>query len=127
MTSVAAPRLTVTVSAGLTHARPPLLRRAVAALCARADLPVDRIDDALLMLDALLADQATKLCGDLRLRLTARPNSVEMRVGPLAVAGADGLLERAGLPRSGSVIDRLATRAASLDQGRELLIVIDAR
>ena len=48
--------LTVQVSAGRGITRLPILRRAVAGTSAKAGLPVDRIDDALLILEALLAD-----------------------------------------------------------------------
>ena len=124
MTSPA--ELRVEVSAGLGPARAPALRRAVAATCSRAGLPIDRIDDAILILDALLADPSTAGTEEVHLVLTARPGSFALLLGPLAGVDAQRLLAHAALPTVGPVIERLATTALTVDGGSHLLVVIDA-
>jgi hypothetical protein len=118
--------LTVHVSAGLGGARLPVLRRAVAGASSRAGLPVDRIDDAILILEALLADPGTAGAEEVRLLLTARPGSFALLMGPFPSDEAERLLARAALPIVGSVIERLATTAVTVDGGSHLLIVVDA-
>ena len=120
------PELTMQVSAGRSRARLPVLRRAVAATCSRASLPVDRIDDAILILEALLADFETSRADEVHLVLTARPGSLTMLLGPLAGREAERLLVTAALPAVGPVIERLATTALTVDDGSHLLVVVDA-
>ena len=121
-----APELTVQVSAGRSRARLPVLCRAVAATCSRAGLPVDRMDDAILILEALLADFETSRADEVHLVLTARPGSFGMLLGPLAGREAERLLVNAALPAVGPVIERLATTALTVDDGSHLLVVVDA-
>lgn len=119
--------LTVQVTAGRGGARVPVLRRAVAATCSRAGLPLDRIDDALLILEALLADRAIASAEEVHLVLTARPEeSFALLVGPLADSEAERLLRSADLPIVGPVIQRLASDVMTLDGGSHLLILVDA-
>lgn len=126
MIDAAARELTVQVSAGRGDARLPMLRRAVAGTSSKAGLPVDRIDDAILILEALLADANIERSEEVHLILTARPGSFEMLMGPFPGAEAERLLAAAELPLVGPVIDRLATSARTIDGGSHLLIVVDA-
>lgn len=119
--------LTVQVTAGRGAARLALLRRAVAAACSRAELPVDRIDDAVTILEALLADRPVARAEQVHLVLTARPGSLTLLLGPLAGDEAQRLLADAALPIVGPVIARLATRACTVDDGSHLLVVVAAR
>lgn len=114
------------VTAGRSRARLPLLRRAVAGTCSRAGLPIDRIDDAVLILEALLADAQTARSDEVHFVLTARPGSFSLLMGPLPDAEAERLLVNAGLPTIGPVIEQLATAALLVDEGRSLLVVVDA-
>lgn len=118
--------LTVQISAGRGDARLPVLRRAVAATSSKAGLPVDRIDDALLILEALLADGCAANADEVHLVLKARPGTFEMLLGPLPGIEAERLLAQAQLPYVGPVIDRLATSATTVDGGSHLLIVVEA-
>jgi len=118
--------LTVQVSAGRSGTRPHVLRRAVAGTSAKAGLPIDRIDDAVMILEALLCDEPTARADEVHLVLTARPGSFALLMGPLAGAEAERLLASASLPVVGPVIERLATRAFTVDGGSHLLIVVDA-
>lgn len=124
--SDASGELTVQVTAGRGGARLPVLRRAVAATCSRAGLPLDRIDDALLILEALLADRTIASAEEVPLVLTARPESFALLVGPLADSEAERLLRSADLPIVGPVIQRLSSDAMTLDGGSHLLILVEA-
>ena len=126
MIDTAERELTVQVSAGRGDARLPVLRRAVAGTSSKAGLSVDRIDDAILILEALLADDRTTRTDEVHLILTARPGSFALMMGPFAGAEAERLLAQAELPLVGPVIERLATSARTVDSGSHLLIVVDA-
>ena len=126
MIDVAGRELTVQVSAGRGDARLPVLRRAVAGTSSKAGLSVDRIDDAILILEALLADADSVAAEEIHLILTARPGSFALMMGPFPGIQAQQLLERAELPLVGRVIDRLATTATTVDGGSHVLIVVDA-
>lgn len=119
--------LTVQVSAGRSVARLPVLRRAVAGTSAKAGLPVDRIDDALLILEALLGDGVIARASEVHLVLSARPGSFGLLMGPLPGREAERLRLTASLPAVGPVIGRLATSATTVDGGSHLLVVVDAR
>jgi serine/threonine-protein kinase RsbW len=87
----------------------PVLGRVVGILAARADCPIDRLDDALLVADAVAAKAASfSSDGRVNVRVMAEPGSVELRVGPLRPDGADGLIASASLPGIGNVLERVA-------------------
>jgi hypothetical protein len=123
---IEARELTVQISAGRGRARLPILSRAVAGTCSRAGLPVDRIDDAVLILEALLADAETARAEEVHLVLTARPGSFALLMGPLAGNEAERLLLHAELPMVGPIVERLASTAMTVDGGSHLLVVVDA-
>jgi serine/threonine-protein kinase RsbW len=86
----------------------PVLRRVVGMLAARADLPLDRLDDAVLVAD-VIASRASAWSRDL-VHVTMQPGErlLWLRVGPLQKGGADALLGDAAVPDVGSVIVKLA-------------------
>jgi hypothetical protein len=86
---------------------------------------VDRIDDSLLILEALLADEHIAQADEVHLILTARPGTFELLMGPLPGVEAERLLLQAELPFVGPVVERLATSATTVDGGSHLLIVIE--
>jgi hypothetical protein len=87
----------------------PVLGRVVGILAARADCPIDRLDDALLVADAVAAKAASFACdGRVNVRVVAIRGSVELFVGPLRADGADGLIASASLPGIGNVLERVA-------------------
>jgi serine/threonine-protein kinase RsbW len=98
-------------SVGLAHGplAAPVLGRVVGILAARADCPIDRLDDALLVADAVAA-RAGGFAEDGRVnvRVVAEPGSVELHVGPLRTDGASGLIASASLPGIGNVLERVA-------------------
>ena len=102
----------------------PVLSRVVGMLAARAQCPVDRLDDALLVADAIAAHTQTHTTdGHVTVRLVAAGDAIELHVGELAEGGARGLLADASLPGVGNVLERIADEVsvASGDDGREIL------
>jgi len=87
----------------------PILGRVVGMLTARADCPIDRLDDALLVADAISAKAASfSEDGRVNVRVIARVGSVELHVGPLRAGGAEDLVASAALPGVGNVLERVA-------------------
>src|SRR3982751_1643855 len=83
----------------------PVLSRVVGMLAARAQCPVDRLDDALLVGDGPAAHtQAHTPAGHVTAHLAAGPEGLELSVGELGKGGADGLLADASLPGVGNIL-----------------------
>jgi hypothetical protein len=102
----------VTVCAGPLAG--PVLGRVVGMLTARADCPIDRLDDALLVADAVAAKAASfSADGRVHVRVAVEFGSVELLVGPLRADGADALVASAALPGIGNVLERVADELAS--------------
>jgi serine/threonine-protein kinase RsbW len=92
----------------------PVLGRVVGMLAARADCPIDRLDDALLVADAVAAKAASfSHDGRVNVRVAAEIGSVELLVGPLRPSGAEELVESAALPGVGNVLERVADELES--------------
>jgi serine/threonine-protein kinase RsbW len=87
----------------------PVLGRIVGMLAARAECPIDRLDDALIVADAVAARAGSfSDDGRVHVQVFAEIGSVELVVGPLRADGADGLVESAALPGVGNVLERVA-------------------
>jgi len=87
----------------------PVLGRVVGILAARADCPIDRLDDALLVADAIAAKAAGFAeDGRVNVRVVATAGSVELHVGPLRTDGAQALIASAALPGIGNVLEQVA-------------------
>lgn len=87
----------------------PVLGRVVAMMLARARCPVDRLDDALTMCDALSAHApAHAPDGQVRFTVLTHVDSLELRVGALAAGGARSMLQESALPGVGNVIESIA-------------------
>lgn len=110
----------------------PVLCRVVSMVLTRADWPLDRLEDALLVCDALCAQEPDR--GE-RERPTfsveADESSAELRVGDLSSEAAEQLVRDAHLPLVGNVLDRLAERILverdEADSQVQLTIVLSAR
>jgi hypothetical protein len=99
----------------------PVLGRVVGMLAARADCPIDRLDDALLVADAVAAKAGSfSEDGRIRARVVARLGSVELHVGPLRAGGADDLIASAALPGVGNVLERVADELESQARNGEV-------
>ena len=105
----------------------PVLARVVGMLAARAQCPVDRLDDALLVADALAAHGQTHAAdGHVTVALTAGADGIDLKVTDLAKGGAKGVLDDASLPGVGNVLERIADEVRAETGGesdREALLV----
>jgi serine/threonine-protein kinase RsbW len=87
----------------------PILRRVVGMLAARADLPLDRLDDAILVADLIAARApAHALRGTVDVAFEPGRRTLSLRVGPLRAGGAQALVVDAAVPGVGNVIEQLA-------------------
>jgi hypothetical protein len=86
-----------------------VLGRVVGMLAARAQCPIDRLDDALLITDAVAA-HAPRFSSDDRVHVVVRTDSssLELVVEHLAAGGTEGLVADATLPGVGNVLERVA-------------------
>jgi hypothetical protein len=100
-------RTRATVAAGPLLA--PVMARLAGVHAARAGLTVDRLDDAVLITDALAAQVAVVL-GDDRVPLSVQsdPGRIELRLGPLEPGAGRRLLAATQLPATGPVLEVLA-------------------
>jgi hypothetical protein len=103
----------------------PVLARVVGMLAARAQCPVDRLDDALLVADAIAAhSQPHTVDGHVTVRLTASAEGLAMEIGDLAEGGAQRLLADASLPGVGNILERIADDVnVQRGGGRESIVV----
>ena len=86
-----------------------VLGRVVGMLAARAQCPIDKLDDALLITDAVAA-HAPRFSSDDRVRVVVRTDdsALEIIVGSLTKGGTEGLVADATLPGVGNVLERVA-------------------
>jgi hypothetical protein len=101
----------------------PVLARVVGMLAARAGCPIDRLDDALLIADAVAASAGSfSDDGRVGVHVAARIGVVELNVGPLRPDGAAGLIASAELPGVGNILERVADEVSpEQDNGHEYL------
>ena len=87
----------------------PVLGRVLSMVLARADCPMNRLDDAMILCDTLSA-HAPAHARDAHLAFTMATDGqgIELRVGELAERGADRLLADAAVPGVGNVLERLS-------------------
>lgn len=104
----------------------PLLTRVVGMMLARAECPVDRLDDAMLICDALGAHASAHAAdGQIEFTVRTRSGAMELRVGALAAGGAQRLIEATSLPGVGSVLEPIADEVrveATAQAGEELVL-----
>lgn len=101
----------------------PVLTRVIGMLAARAQCPIDRLDDALLVADTVAAhspDHAEN--GTVEVGLAAEEGLLELTVGALEPQGAQALLKDADLPGVGNVLERVADAVEIRDDGQLLYI-----
>jgi hypothetical protein len=105
----------------------PVLCRVVSMLLARADCPMDRLEDAMVVCDALGAHgPAHASCGHLALAVSVRGGALEVRVGELSESAASRLVQDAVLPGVGNVLERMTDELRvepAADGGGEELVV----
>lgn len=108
----------------------PVLTRVVSMILARANCPVDRLDDAMLVCDALSAHApAHTLDGQIALTLATGPERLELRIGALRPEGARQLVQDSAIPGLGNVLERVADEVRyepSPDgAGEDLVLALD--
>ncbi|MGI8623900.1 MAG: hypothetical protein ACR2NB_10565 [Solirubrobacteraceae bacterium] len=104
----------------------PVLRRVVGMLAARADLPMDRLDDAVLVADVVASRACAYARETVRVRLNPGERTLWLRIGPLQPGGAEALLGETAALDIGSVILKLAdeVHVDTEDSGEEYLRVL---
>jgi serine/threonine-protein kinase RsbW len=103
----------------------PVLSRVVGMLAARAQCPIDRLDDALLVADAVAAHApAFTRDGPVRVTVRAHDGGLELSVTGLGAGGADGLLSAADLPGVGNVLRQVADDVTTEGDGADERLVV---
>jgi hypothetical protein len=86
----------------------PVLCRVVSMVLARANCPMDRLDDAMLICDALSAHAPEHASdGHLSFALSARDGAFELRLGELAEHSGADVVRDSVLPGVGNVLERM--------------------
>lgn len=106
----------------------PTLARVVAMMLARAGCPLDRLDDAMLICDALSAHASENASdGQVQFTVLTHNRGLELRVGALTPDGARRLVEQSALPGIGSVLEPIAdnVRIEPSNDGHDDELVLD--
>ena len=99
----------------------PVLRRVVGMVAARADLPLDRWDDAVLVADLIAARAPEHVQGEtVDVALTSGVRELGLRVGPLRQGGGAALVDAAAVPGVGNVIEQLADEVSVVEDGADV-------
>lgn len=86
-----------------------IMRRLVAVVAAQADMPVDRMMEALLVAELVAHHGLPRLVGDrVRIRIARDGGAFGLRLGPLEGQGAAATVRDSEVPAVGSVVERLA-------------------
>ncbi len=103
----------------------PVLSRVIGMLAARAQCPIDRLDDALLVADTVAA-HAPDHAGDgtVSVGLTAGDGLLELTVSALQPQGAQAILKDAELPGVGNVLERVADAVEVRQDGEDEALYI---
>jgi serine/threonine-protein kinase RsbW len=103
----------------------PVLSRVIGMLAARAQCPIDRLDDALLVADTVAAhgpDFAVN--GAIRVELAAREGVIELTIAALRPRGAQEMLSAAELPGVGNILERVADAVEVREDGGDEALYI---
>jgi serine/threonine-protein kinase RsbW len=103
----------------------PSFAAALTMLAARSELSVDRLSDVQVIGD-LLGSAGARAPDGVRLAVREEELGLAIRVGPLPVGGAQGIVELGSLPALGNLFDRLADRwqVEETEDGETLVIEI---
>lgn len=106
----------------------PVLGRVIGMLAARADAPVDRLDDVLLLSDAIAAHgPAQAVDGEgLRVHIRTTQDELVLRIGPLPAEGGTAMLAAAELPGVGNIVEQVSQQVTVEpgDAGEHLVILV---
>lgn len=110
MTETGSPSAEATVTVRRAELLGPVLGRVVGMLAARAQCPIDRLDDALLLTDAIAAHApGHAVDGAVTVRVHTERDGLTLHVSRLAADGAGALVASASLPGVGNVFERVAS------------------
>lgn len=102
---------TTTVSIAPISLARTVLPRMVSALAARAHFSTDRISDAQLLADALVAHAHRAMSGDhLSIGVNVEPRDLELRIAPLGMGRTQRLIGDSEVDGLGPVIEKLTDR-----------------
>jgi len=86
-----------------------ILRRVVAVVAAQVDMSVERVMEALLVVELVARHGLRYLIGEqAQIRVTRGEGAFELRLGPLEEGGAHNVVRDSEVPVVGSVVERLA-------------------
>jgi serine/threonine-protein kinase RsbW len=103
----------------------PVTSRVTAILAARADFPLDRLADAVLVSDAIAAHASDYISGtDVGVAIEDGDGTLDFRIGPLDEGGAQGLLQQMEVPGLGQSLQRLVDEV-SVARGSEIPAVAE--
>lgn len=106
-----------------------ILRRLVAVVAGQADMPTDRMVEALLVAELVARHGLGRLVDDcLEIGLERATAGLRLRVGPLEAGGADAVVAASDVPVVGPVIARLADelKTERVDTGEYLILGFSA-
>jgi hypothetical protein len=106
----------------------PVLGRVIGMLAARADAPVDRLDDVLLVSDAIAAHgpSHSEDGAGLRVHIRTTQDELVLRIGPLAPKRGAALLDAVDLPGVGNVLEQVSEQVTVEpgEAGEHLVILV---
>jgi hypothetical protein len=108
----------------------PVLCRVVSMVLARANCPMDRLDDAMLICDALSAHAPEHASdGSLSFALSARNGNFELRLSELADNAGEEVVRASVLPGVGNVLERMTDElhVVPATDGRQEELVLKLR
>jgi hypothetical protein len=115
----------VDVSIGDPRFVPAVLERLVSAAAARAQLPIDRVVNAMTVVDAIVHATDAVLGENAReIRVTIGEGSLGLRVDHLVDGQAEALRDAARLPDVGDVFERTASKVEIENDGSHTSLVI---
>lgn len=127
----AEPTTTMGIAIAPTRLARAVLPRLLSALAARAHFSTDRISDAQLVADALIAHAPESISGrHLGVGVSIEPRNLELRIGPLDAGHAQRLIVDSALEGLGAVIEKLTDhhRVATVGPSEVLALrLIDRR
>lgn len=89
----------------------PAICRLVSILVGRARCPLDRLDDALLVCDAIIEHAPAHFPdGRIGLEVAVSEASLELRLGPLAPSAGESILSDCAIPGIGNIITQVSDR-----------------
>jgi hypothetical protein len=109
----------------------PVLWRVVSMVLARADWPVNRLDEALLVCDALCVHAPMHASeGGLTFSVEADKCEAELRIRDLTAEGAASLVQDAILPIVGNLLERVSERVLvepeDDGEGSQLVLILSS-